>query len=197
MNPKEFAGYLSMVLIFLSAIPYICSILKHETTPTKSSWIIWAVIGFALLVTYRDSGAKATVWAAVAGFINPCVIAILSIKYGKPGWTNLDLVCIGGAILSLVIWKGLSMPIIALVAAIVTDAFGAIPTIRSVWKNPNIEKPLAWVLFSIASLINMFAVEKWEFSLILYPLYMGLASWTIAFPLVKFHWFRQSRAVSS
>jgi len=196
MSSKEFLGIISMALILVSAIPYIHSVLKRETTPTKSSWIIWALIGFCFLVTYRDSGAKETMWAAIAGFINPCIIAVISLKYGRVEWTKLDTMCLIGACISLTIWKVFSMPVVALMAAIITDGFGALPTIRNVWKEPHSEKPLAWLLFSVASGINLFAINKWEFAIALYPLYMTIASLTIVWPLVKYHWLGQRKTAS-
>ena len=81
-----FAGIISMIAF----VPYIISILKKETQPSRASWIIWTVVALMILSSYKMSGAVETIWVPVSYFLGPFVVAILSVKYGVGGWTRMD-----------------------------------------------------------------------------------------------------------
>src|SRR3989344_1300311 len=88
-------------------VPYILSIFgwrlswsksifeqTTRTKPNRASWFIWAFVGAVILPAYSHSGAHETVWVAAALVVGPCVVAILSIKYGEGGLSAFDQVCL-------------------------------------------------------------------------------------------------------
>ena len=60
------------------------------------------------------------------------------------------------------------------------DFAGAVPTIRKAYLAPHTEDRLAWALFIAGNAFNLLAVDRWQFAIAIYPLYMFLASGTIA-----------------
>tara|TARA_B100001964_G_scaffold57537_1_gene65122 strand:+ start:44756 stop:44989 length:234 start_codon:yes stop_codon:yes gene_type:complete len=60
------------------------------------------------------------------------------------------------------------------------DFAGAMPTIRKAYHAPESEDRVAWILFISGNTLNLFAIETWSFAIAVYPVYMFLASGTIA-----------------
>ena len=44
--------------------------------------------------------------------------------------------------------------------------------LRKVWYQPETESTLAWSLFSTGTIINLFAIDAWNFSMAVYPVSM-------------------------
>lgn len=185
MSP-ELIGSISGSLVIVSIIPYSIRTWQGKIQPNITSWLLWTLIGLALLLTYRSSGADSNVWPAVFGFTNPLLITILvSIKKGK--WEKLNTVeriCWVIGILSLAMWWKLqhSKELVqyALYVAILADACAAIPTVVFVWHQPDGDRPFAWGAFAIGYGLAILAITKHTFANWVLPLYMFLGSGCIA-----------------
>lgn len=186
---KETIGIISGLIIILSVLPYLLRTFQRKIQPDLVSWGVWAVIGLSLLLTYRSSGATTNIWAAVFGFLNPLLVVIVAFWRGERRKPNLlEITCLSIGLVSILLWffvnqdKELSK--YALFIGIFADACGAIPTIAFVWRNPDKDRPFAWLAFSIASFLNMFAIENQSVSNYALPVYMMLGSGFVAIPLV-------------
>ena len=83
-------GLLSGGLVFLSIVPYALRTYQGKIQPVPTSWALWSLIGLAILLTYRSSGAQANIWPAVFGFANPTLIAILGVwRHAANGKSDL------------------------------------------------------------------------------------------------------------
>jgi hypothetical protein len=174
------AGWIAGALSLLAFVPYIVAILRGQTTPNRATWWIWTTTGGVLLASYYFSGAETTIWVAVSYFVASLATAVLSIPYGEGGWTRLDRGCLLGAGTGLLLWWLFDSPVVALVATLGVDFSGAIPTIRKAYLAPHTEDRLAWALFIAGNTFNLLAVDRWEFAIAIYPIYMFLASGTIS-----------------
>ena len=189
---KEIIGITSGVLVVISAIPYFVRAYQRKIEPNVTSWSLWSLIGLALLLTYKSSGAEANVWPAIFGFTNPTIIALILIKHRgqwkKPG--RVDKLCLVMGVLSLISWVFIhnqkSLVQFALYIAILADAFAAIPTINDVWREPQKDRPFPWAMFAVAYGLGVFAIEERTFSNYVLPIYMFLGASSIALPLL-FH----------
>lgn len=170
------AGKAAGIISFIAFIPYIVSILRKKTVPNRASWWIWAIVGFMLAGSYYSSGAEHTIWVPVSYAVGPLITAILSIKYGEGGWTVFDRWCVTGAVVSLIPWFLFNSPLIALLINLFIDFLGALPTIRKAYRKPEDEDRLAWILFFTGNTINMLSVGRLDFAIVVYPVYMFLAS---------------------
>ena len=74
----------------------------------------------------------------------------------------------------------------ALYVAIAADICAAIPTIVFVWKEPDRDRPLAWVLFAIGYLLAVFAIPQNTLANWIVPLYMSFVALVVAFPLALY-----------
>ena len=184
MNP-ETVGQLSGLIVMLSGIPYMIRIYQRKIQPNLVSFSIWSLVGLALLLTYRDSGAGSNLWPAVFGFINPTLITILALWRGekrKP--EKWEIVCGMVGIASLVWWwfvrNEASQVQSALYLAIIADAGAAIPTIGFLWKHPEKDRPLMWSMFGIGYGLAVFAITDHTFANYALPVYMFIGANLIA-----------------
>ncbi len=166
------AGKLAGIISLSAFFPYILSILRKETKPNRASWIIWAIVSSIIALSYREAGASYAFLAPVGYVVGSTIVSILSIRNGVGGWTPFDRRCLIGAAISLVLWRIFNSPISALLINLFINFLGTLPTIRKAWYQPKTESKIAWVLFSLGTIVNLFAVEKWTFSMAVYPVSM-------------------------
>jgi len=182
-------GAWSGALVFLSIIPYAIRTYEGKIQPVPTTWSLWTLIGLAVLLTYRSSGAEANAWPAVFGFVNPIVITTLSIwkgsRWKKPG--RAERFCLLFGVVSLAMWiflrRNPNLAQYALYVALVADVCAAIPTVIFVWREPDRDRPLAWVLFAIGYFLAVFAIPENTVANWIVPLYMILVALVVAFPL--------------
>lgn len=170
---KEFIGLAAGIISFIAYFPYVYSVFKNQTKPSRSSWWIWSFVGFLILLSYYQVGARNTIWIPFVFFICPLVIAILSIWFGEGEKLNkLDKICIFGVFISLIPWIIFKSPQITLSLNIFIDFIGFIPTFRKTYEHPGSENSFTWILFFIGSILNIIAIESYAFYIMSYPLYM-------------------------
>ncbi len=174
-------GMVAGVISLAAFIPYIISILRGKTKPNRASWWIWTVVGLMLASSYSASGAKDTIWVAISYVIGPFITALLALKFGEGGWTRFDRACIGCAAMSGALWFIFDSPLLALFINITIDCAGALPTIRKTYKKPEDEDRIAWILFFLGNTLNLFAIEKWNFAIATYPIYLFIGCGIITF----------------
>ncbi len=179
------AGRLAGLLSLAAFVPYILAILRGKTRPNRATWWICTTNGLVLGASYYSLGAENTVWVPVSYIVGPLVTALLSVRHGEGGWTTFDRTCLLGAGTGLALWWWFDSPEVALVMTVAVDFAGALPTIRKAYRAPETEDRTAWALFIAGNTVNLLAVEAWRFTIAVYPVYMFLASGTIALLVLK------------
>lgn len=190
----ETVGLISGLLVVASIIPYSIRTYQGKIQPNLMSWSLWTLIGLALLLTYKSSGAEANVWPVVFGFTNPLLITIIILRrqsrWIKPN--RFEVACLVFGLLSIGLWLGVrenkEMAQYALYLAIVADLFAAIPTIVFVWMQPNGDRPFAWALFAVGYGLAIFSITEHTFANYILPLYMFFGSLSIMLPLILYRW---------
>ncbi len=167
-------GKIAGVVAVLAFAPYVWSVLKGRTKPSRASWLIWSVLGVSILASYHSSGATDTIWIPIIYAIMPILIFLLSLKYGVGGYAKLDIVCLIGAAVGLIAWKLTDSPQTALFINIFIDGLGFIPTFKKTYVDPNSESRLAWIIGASATIVNLFAINSWDLDIALYPIYLAL-----------------------
>ncbi len=184
-------GQIAGGIATLGFIPYLIAIFRNKTKPSKASWTIWAIIGVALALSYKTSGANATMWAPISYAI--CPIVVLAAAYYKDrskmtSWPKADKICLVVGLLLFVPWllfkiaerSNMSpewswiLPRVTLYGGIMVDALGSIPTVWKSWKNPEGEDSLAWTFYTVGNCLNLLAVETWSWDVASYAVYMTM-----------------------
>lgn len=185
LDIKTVIGIIAGVVAFSAYIVYVISILKRKTKPNRATWWIWAFMGLVLALSYKFSGADTTVWVPYVEFLGPFIIALLSIWYGEGGLKEkTDLFCLLGAIISVILWIVFDSPVIALVTNLAVDSFAIIPTIKKSYLRPEGEDFWAWFGTGLADSLNMFAVGRFTFAVLIYPIYMLVSDLIIIIILI-------------
>jgi hypothetical protein len=184
LDVSALAGRMAGFFSLAAFVPYILSMVRGRTKPNRATWWIWTVVGFLLAVSYYASGARHTMWVPVSYVLGPLIIAVLSLKFGVGGWTWFDRGCLLGAGITTLLWGIFRSPLIALLLNLCIDFLGALPTIRKAYSDPGGEDPVAWSLFLFGNTLNLLAIEKWRFSISVYPAYLFLLSGLILVLLI-------------
>ncbi len=167
-----FMGVLAGVISLLAYIPYISSIIRRETVPSRTTWWILSFVGFTTFITYKESGASNTTFFLIGDASGAFLIALLSLLYGKDGVKLFDRACFLGAAISIFLWISFqNQPYIAFSSSLIVEVVAMIPTIRKIYLNPFEEDVPAWLFTFIAAIINLYAIETWRFIVVFYPFY--------------------------
>ena len=179
------SGLIAGVISFAAHVLYIVTTVQRKTKPNRATWWIFTIVALIVLASYYSAGARDTIWIPVSYALGALIIALLSLRYGEGGWTTLDRICIFGAGVSIILWWLFTAPLLALFTNILVNLFGLLPTIRKSYLRPRGENLFAWELDFFASVINLFAVERWAFAIAVYPLYLVFLNGIIAAILVS------------
>lgn len=170
---RFYLGILAGVISFIAYLIYFVSILRGESKPNRVTWWIWTFMGAILALSYYYSGAKNTIWAPIVEFIGPFITALLSIKYGEGGMVDkTDIICLAGGIISILLWIVTGNPVLALILNLAIDQFALIPTIKKSYLRPEGENFWAWFGTCLGDFMNILAIEKFTFAIVVYPVWM-------------------------
>lgn len=190
---KTTLSIVASILCLVAFFPYITTILKGTTKPNRASWWIWVTLGTVLCASYYSTGGGITLWAFVFTVLGQLIVAILSLKSGEGGWSNLDRTCLVGAGVSLLLWLWFDDPFVALLFGITIDIFAVVPTIKKSYLDPESEDLLYWIIYGLGTFLNIFTVENWSFQVILWPIYVLIANLAIVYLLLipKFNLYQK------
>ncbi len=172
-------GLIAGIVTLCGFFPYCWAIVKGRTKPNQATWVIWSVVGVLLASSYWASGARNTLWVPLSYLLGPFVTTFLAMRYGERHWSRFDRNCLIGAEFSLLLWILFRSPQVALVINLAIDFLGVLPTARSAWDHPQNENRLGWVLFCLGNSINILAIERFDWEIAIYPLYLTAMNWLI------------------
>jgi hypothetical protein len=143
-------------------------------------------------LTYHESGARASAWAALAYAIYCSVVTVVALLLkNKSGATKTDGVCVALAIASGgVMWW--TTPLCGQVVSVLAEVIGYVPILR----DHREEDPVAWSLDFGSNVVNMAAVTALTFGLLLYPTVIMVCNGVVVW-LVMRQRYRLRRNVAS
>ena len=101
METETFA-FIGAIVFSLGYFVYLIEMLRGNCEPTRASWLVWASVNLLALLAMAYEG-KANPLAWLVGIISP-IIFLLSLYFGKPGWSLIDKVCATLAFVGLLLW---------------------------------------------------------------------------------------------
>ncbi len=186
-------GEIAGLIVFLSAIPYAIRVYQGKIKINPITWFIWSIIGLALLLTYKSSGGKGSIWPAVFGFINPTIVTVIAFskhwkEIKRPN--QLEWTCLFIGLVSLGFWVALredaNSSKYALFLALLADSMAFLPTIIFLIKYPKDDRPLMWLTYAFGYGISMIAIKEHTIANYALPVYMTLGATIISIPLVVY-----------
>lgn len=156
------------ILFVLGYIPYIRAIwqtrklptgAKGKAEPAKASWVIWTTLdAINLAAMYAANTLNGQIVGAIVGAM---IVVVLALRFGKPGWTKLDRLCLGGAAAGIALWAIFQSPVLGIAVSNAVVFIGSFPTFASAWKDPSRENRLAWTLYWVSCLFATAAIPAW------------------------------------
>lgn len=178
-NLYSLIGFTAGLLSLIAFIPCLFFSYKQSVRPHRATWIIWTFLGYLIVGTYDAVGATHTLWIAMGNAIGCTLMMLASFRWGVGGTSKLDLFCFGAALISLCLWLVFDQPLAALVLTLTIDFIGAVPTYHKLYHHPRSESRLGWTLFVLSNILNLGAVNPWNFSVASYPVYLAFLSTSI------------------
>ena len=180
-------GITAGILAFVPCPLYIYAILKGETKPDRVTWWILALVSGMIALTYDATGAHETIWLPIGYTASFFIIALFSLRYGDGPMHlhTLDRICLVVALASFVVWRLLDAPFLALLMSMATEFAALVPTAIKAYERPETEDRSAWVVTSVASLLNVLAITPWTFFIALYPVYVFVTNIIITYFIVR------------
>lgn len=147
------------ILYVVGYIPYIHSILKGTTKPVLSSWLIFATLD---IITIAGMLSKDVLSGQMIGATaGSGIIATLAFVRGTSGWKALDIVCVTGAVIGLLLWTFSGDATLSIFLNISVMFIGCIPTFVSAWKNPLHENKVTWLIQLVSCVLQVIAIPSW------------------------------------
>lgn len=185
MTLKDVLLFVSGLLSLISIFPYARDILKGQTRPNITTWLTWTILsGIATAAQIAAHEYRSAVFSGAITF-QVFVIVLLGLKYGYAKYSKFDWVCQISALVGLLLWWLLNSPLIALIAAVVIDLIGALPTVRHSLLKPQEETASSYVLATVSALFAILALTNYSVTSLLYVSYIFCMDGAIALILVN------------
>ena len=186
METKTIIGIAAGILNLIALSTYFFATVRQQMRPNRAGWGIWMLESLLLLSSYYYSTPQhETIWVPLGDVIGIGAVFLASLWYGEGGWARLDRWCLAGSALSIPLWAATRSPLSALLVNLFIDCLGALPTVKKVYLNPTGERRLPWALFFLGNLLNLAAINQWNFAVAIYPLAMVGISGTIAILVLR------------
>ncbi len=178
--------YLVFVAAFaslLAALTYIRSMFKSATNPNRVTWLMWSIAPLIAATAAISSGVG---WAVLPVFMSgfsPLLIFTASFFVKKAYWklSSFDYLCGVLSASALVLWYLTRSAEVAIVFAIVSDAFAAIPTLRKARIHPETESVWPYLVGVFSPTTSFAAAMIWSFSELAFPIYLILINILLVF----------------
>lgn len=185
MDKNLIIGYSSLVLVLFAGFLHGRRVWSGIIKIHPISWSIWSLTGIALLLSYKTMNTQHEFYVTIGNAIFPIVNLFISMRHKtKLELSEWDYAAGFFGITSIVIWYFVKhspeLSANANYIAIFADMCAIVPTFIMVRKDPMIEKPLPWIIFSVGFIINVFIIEDKSFANYILPIYMFFAANSIA-----------------
>jgi hypothetical protein len=180
----QYFGLAAGIIAIVSHIPYFVDIVRQTTKPERASWFIWTVLGSIAFVTQLVEGASSSLWLTGMDSIGVLLTFILAVKFGTGGLSKRDMRALIAAGIGLILWYITKHASIALLITIFVDLTGTVLTVIKSYEDPESETLITWLGVSLAGLLAMISVGKFNLILLVYPFYIFSANFAVVVAMV-------------
>jgi len=146
---------LAAAITLVGAVPYIRDILRGTTKPNLVSWITWTLLtGIATAAAISAHEYVVAIFTGAAA-LEVFTIVLFGLRHGYVKYTRFDVICQVAAIVGIILWQLFNSPAVGVMAAVIIDLVGYLPTLRHSWQKPHEE---TWQTYAISGLGAVFAL---------------------------------------
>jgi hypothetical protein len=171
---------IAAVLSVAAIVPYIRDVFQGKTKPNLVSWITWSLL--TGIATAAEITGHQYVTAVFTGSTAAATFAVVlsGLKHGYVKYTSFDVICQIAAVVGLVLWLLFNSPTIGIVASVLIDFAGALPTFRHMWLKPREETLSTYVIEGVGGFFAIAALSKYTVVSLTYVIYIVVMSLTMA-----------------
>ena len=183
----QYLVFVGAAVQLAGAISYIKETLKGNTKPNKVSWLLWSVAPLIATFAAISDGVRWSVLPVFMSGFPPLLVLLASFVNKKSYWKleKFDYLCGLCSVLALVLWGITKEPVIAIIFAIASDAFAAIPTLMKSWKYPETETVDVYAAGLFGSLTIFAAVKMWSFTEVAFPVYLVMVNSSLVISILR------------
>lgn len=169
------AGLLAIVAI----IPYVLDIVKRRTKPNIVSWLTWTLLlGIGTAGAFSAHEVRSAL-LTTGDFIGTGLTLLLGLKFGIAKFSWFDGLCQAGAVAGVILWFIFHSPTIGILAVVIIDFIGSLPTLNHSWYKPNEETWQTFAALMGASTLTLLSLDHFNLASLSYPIYLLLANGSI------------------
>lgn len=183
----KYLVFIGMLAQFIGIFYYGREIVRGKVKPNKVSWLMWSVAPIIATAAGIASGAGLSVIPVFMSGFGPLIIFILSLFVKKSYWKleSFDYLCGVFSLLALILWIITKQPWIAIIFAILSDLFAAIPTFIKCWKHPETETPVAYSTGLFSAFTSFGAIRIWGFAELAFPIYLVFVNSSLFLAIIR------------
>jgi hypothetical protein len=178
----------SLVVNFAAMFTYLRDTIRGTTKPNRATWFMWALA--PLVASGVAYGAGADPWITAPVFFSgfwPLVIFLFSFTNREGYWrlTRLDWLCGALSFLAFLIWLVTKSAEVAIILAILSDFLASVPTLTKLWKYPETETKITFVLTFVSFVFSTFAIRVWSIESAAFQIYLLAINFALMFAAYK------------
>ena len=183
----EYVVFVAAAASLIAALVYIRSMFKGKTKPNRVTWFMWSIAPFIATVVSVSNGVGLAVLPVFMSGFSPLLVFTASFFNKKAYWKLLpfDYVCGILSGLAIALWYVTKDPNIAIIFAIISDAFAAVPTLIKGWHNPETESAWPYIIGVFSPLSSFLVATTWMFSELVFPTYLIVINVLLVFSVSK------------
>ena len=169
LDYKILLGIAATILGISGYLPYFRDMLAKRIKPHAFSWLIWSILTFIAFTVSITKGGAAGSWVlGVQGALN-AIIAVIAMRSGETRITSLDTLCLGLALLGILLWVVTMNSLWGVLISSVVDLIALVPTLTKAYKNPFEESTSLFILSGLGFAISILALGSVSILTALYP----------------------------
>jgi hypothetical protein len=180
MTNQDIFGLIAVGISTASCVNYIVSILRGRTKPHAFTWVIWGLIQAIVFVAQWRQGAGAGAWTTGSSTLFCFSIFVLSLFKGEKSITRSDWVAFLCGLAIIPFWRLTHNALLAVLLAIVIDAFAYYPTVRKSWIRPHQENIFMYASDDVRWVFAFLAMSDTSAITLVYPIFCMIANTSLS-----------------
>jgi len=189
----QFIVFAGIIINILGTLAYIKSTLKGITKPNRATWLLWGIAPLIATAAAFTDGVRLAVLPVLMMGLLPLAVFIASFVNPKSYWKleKFDYLCGICTFLGLILWVVTKEPILAIIFAIISDTFAALPTVIKSWKYPETETSTPYITSMLSALTSFLVITTWNVSAYAFPVYLVFVNSLIILALYRKKFMKQ------
>lgn len=168
--------FLSGFFMIFSVAPYLLDVVKKRTKPRIVTWLTWGTLMSIAAVTSIVEKQYSTAVLLLSSAAGSFAIVTLGMRSGDKKFEKLDIVCLVGVVVGIVLWQVFNSPSIGALAMVLIDFVGGVPTTIHAWRKPNEETWSTFLMCLLGASCTLLVTKDWIITAYAYPLFIACNS---------------------